>query len=160
MSDSPELLCPSAQPEMAGSIVFGVVRGTAEKPRLAYLVEPQPVAKELLELAAPVKPTEVFRIAAPCAGFACRHFDGTNCQLARRIVNVLPTVVATLPPCRLRPNCRWWRQEGRAACMRCPQIVTESEPRDKLLVKASGMGSVDGSSNVAAESETSAIPNL
>jgi hypothetical protein len=127
---------------MCGSVIFGVVRGSADKPQAAYLVEPQPVTKELLEMAAPVKPTEVFRIAGPCAGCACRHFDGSNCQLARRIVNLLPAVVSTLPPCRLRPSCRWWRQEGRAACMRYPQIVTESEPRDKLVVEASGAATV------------------
>jgi hypothetical protein len=149
---SSHFMCPSAQPEMANSVIFGVVRGTAEKPRLAYLVEPQPVTRELLLLTTPVKPTEVFRIAAPCAGDACRHFDGTNCQLARRIVNLVPAVVATLPPCHIRPNCRWWQQEGRAACVRCPQIVTESEQRDKLLVEASGVGTAEEFTNGAEKS--------
>jgi hypothetical protein len=118
-------LCPSAQPEMEGSVVFGVVSGTVEEPRVAYLAEPQPVTDKLLALSGPVKPTEIFRFAAPCAGGACRHFDGSNCRLVRRTVELLPTAVAILPSCRVRLNCRWWQQEGKAACLRCPQIVTE-----------------------------------
>jgi hypothetical protein len=123
-SDS-QPLCPSAQPEMEDSVVIGVVGGTAEDPRLAYLKEPRPVTDDLLALSGPVKPTEVFRFAAPCAGGACQHFDGSDCRLAKRTVSMLPAAVNTLPPCRLRPRCRWWRQEGAAACMRCPVIVTE-----------------------------------
>jgi hypothetical protein len=126
-------MCPSAQPEMEGAIIFGIVSGTAKEPRLAYLTQPQPATEELLALSGPVKPTEVFRIAAPCAGTGCRHFDGSNCRLASRIVKMLPEGVDRLPPCNLRPNCRWWKQEGAAACMRCPLIVTETyHPSQRL----------------------------
>ncbi len=126
-------LCPSAKPKMEGSVVFGVVGGTVEEPCLAHLVEPQPVTDELLALSGSVTPTEIFRFAAPCAGSACQHFDGSNCRLATKIVQLLPEVVAGLPPCRLRPNCHWWQQEGKAACMRCPQIVTETyHPSEQL----------------------------
>jgi hypothetical protein len=118
-------LCPSAQPEMEGSVVFGIVGGTAELPQVGYLATAQPVTEELLALTQPVDPTEVFRIAAPCAETACRHFDGLKCQLAVRAAQMLPIVVDRLPPCSIRPNCRWWQQEGKAACMRCPAITTE-----------------------------------
>jgi hypothetical protein len=118
--------CPSAQPEMVDSVAFGVIGGTANNPRVAYLTEPQPASNELLALANPVKPTEIFRFAAPCAGDACQHFDGSNCRLVTRVVQLLPRVVDVLPACRLRSKCRWWQQEGRAACLRCPQIVTEN----------------------------------
>jgi hypothetical protein len=119
-------LCPSAQPEMESSVVFGVVGGSVEEPRLAYLKEPQPVTDEILGLSGPVKPTEVFRFAAPCAGSGCKHFDGSDCTLAQRTVTMLPAAVNKIPPCRIRPRCRWWRQEGVAACMRCPVVVTEN----------------------------------
>jgi hypothetical protein len=126
-------LCPSAQPEMDDVIAFGVVGGTIEEPRVAYFNEPQPVSDELLALSKPVKPTEVFRFAAPCAGKACQHFDGLDCRLAKRVVKSLPEAVDQLPPCRLRPRCRWWRQEGKAACLRCPMVVTEVERPPELL---------------------------
>ena len=125
-------LCPSAQPEMENSVVFGVVGGTVDLPQIAYLDMAQPVTDELLALSNPVNPTEVFRFAAPCAEGACRHFDGVKCRLVARAVQVLPVVVNRLPPCAIRPNCRWWQQEGKAACMRCPAITTEIyQPSDQ-----------------------------
>ncbi len=126
-------LCPSTQPEVEGGVVFGVVSGTGEQPHVAYLTNPQPITPEILALSQPVKPTEVFRFAAPCAGNACKHFDGSHCRLVTRIVQMLPKVVEVLPPCRLRPSCRWWQQEGKQACTRCPQIVTEMyHPSEQL----------------------------
>lgn len=126
-------LCPSAQPEMAESVVFGVIGGTAHEPRLIHLAEPQPVTEALLAMAEPVKPTEVFRFAAPCAASQCAHFDGAKCRLVQRTIALLPAVSQAVPPCRIRATCRWWQQEGRAACMRCPQVVTESYiPSDQM----------------------------
>ena len=86
----PPPFCPSAEPHMEGSTVLGVVGGTPEQPRLAYLAEPRPVTEELLALSVPVLPTAIFRFGAPCAGHACRHFDGADCRLATRIVQLLP----------------------------------------------------------------------
>jgi hypothetical protein len=119
-------LCPSAQPTTSNGVVFGVVLGSSGERRVGYLAEPRVANAEVLALASPARPTEVFRIAAPCAGGqGCMHFDGGNCRLAQRIVERLPDVVSGLPPCRIRPDCMWWRQEGKAACLRCPQVVTE-----------------------------------
>ena len=120
------LLCPSAQPEMKASRVLGVVGGTSEAPQVSYLNEPLPVTDDVLRLAGGVKPTEVFRFAAQCEEKACRHFDGAQCRLASRIVQILPAVTEGLPACLIRPTCRWYQQEGRPACVRCPQIVTQT----------------------------------
>jgi len=130
---SPMPLCPSAQPEMADSVAFGVAVGTVDTPRVAYLVKPMPVTPELLALSGPVAPTEVFRFAAPCAGRGCRHFDGATCGLATKIVQLLPPAVESVPPCDIRPHCRWWQQEGKSACLRCPQIVTVTLAPSDLL---------------------------
>jgi hypothetical protein len=136
-ADRPQPHCPSARPEMAGSQVFGIVGGSAEEPRVGYLAEPLPVTREVLALAAPARAGEVFRIAAPCAGHGCQHFDGSRCRLVQRIVHALPAVVDELPPCALRPTCLWFHQEGRAACQRCPQVVSEScEPSEALIQAA------------------------
>ncbi len=126
LAEDKTLLCPSAQPEMKASRVLGVVGGTAEAPQISYLNEPLLVTDDLLGLAGPVKPTEVFRFAAHCEEKACRHFDGTQCRLATRIVQILPAVTEGLPACLIRPTCRWYQQEGKAACLRCPQIVTQT----------------------------------
>ncbi|WP_392533426.1 hypothetical protein [Nostoc sp. C117] len=129
------LLCPSGQPEIGNTVVFGVVGGTVEAPSIAYLTESQPVTEEILALSDSVKPTEIFRIASSCQADACKHFDGSDCRLAMRIVQQLPTVVETLPACQIRSSCRWWQQEGKAACYRCPQMVTDNGYSSKILQK-------------------------
>jgi hypothetical protein len=121
---------------MEGLVVFGVRDGTAGldgAPRVGYLAEPVPASDEVLALSGQVGPTELFRLAAPCGGMKCRHFDGSDCRLVTRIVTLLPTVVQSVPPCSIRPDCRWWKQEGKAACMRCPQVITERyDPPDAI----------------------------
>ena len=124
-------MCPSAQPDMADAVILGVRAGVPEAPYVSYLENPVPVSRELLALAGPVEPAEVFRFAARCEAGACRHFDGADCRLATRIVQILPAAVESLPPCKIRHECRWFRQEGRPACLRCPQVITElREPSD------------------------------
>ena len=133
---SSALLCPSALPEMPQGRVFGVVGGTATEPRLSYLDQTAPVTEDILALAAPVKPTEVFRLAAPCVESKCCHFDGQDCRLVTRIVQILPAVAEFLPPCAIRRDCRWFQQEGRPACMRCPQVVTLNCAASDGMVRA------------------------
>ncbi len=118
-------LCPSARPEAGGSLALGIVVGSVAEPRVTYFPEPVAVTEQLLALAEPVTPTEIFRFAAPCAKKACQHFDGSDCRLVQRIVGQSPVVAEDLPPCHIRADCRWWQQEGKAACLRCPQIVTD-----------------------------------
>jgi hypothetical protein len=128
-------LCPSARPEWQDSVVFGVIGGTVTEPRVAYLKQPQAITDELIAKASPVTPTEIFRTAAPCATKACQHFDGKDCRLAMRVVENLPKVIDDLPPCSIRRDCRWWQQEGKAACMRCPQVITDNYNASELTVK-------------------------
>ena len=40
-------LCPSSLPDQQGSMIIGVVGGTIEEPRVAYLAEPQAVTDEI-----------------------------------------------------------------------------------------------------------------
>lgn len=118
------LSCPSAQPDMEGARIFGLVSGTPEEPRISYLargVEIEPGAfTELL----PVTPTQVFRFAAQCEGSKCAHFGNGRCSLAQRLVEHLDEVVDALPQCQIRPSCRWFAEQGGAACRRCPQVIS------------------------------------
>jgi hypothetical protein len=128
-------LCPSARPEFGESIVFGIISGTVAEPRVAYLKQPQPVTDELLAKASPITPAEIFRTASPCATNGCQHFDGQDCRLATRIVEQLSAVTEELPPCSIRRDCRWWNQEGKAACMRCPQVITDNYNASELAIQ-------------------------
>jgi hypothetical protein len=125
INDINTIRCPSAQPSADG-VVIGVVTGSIEKRRIGYLSQPQPVTDEILALAGSAEPAQVFRMASPCMGDGCKHFSGGDCSLVKRIVAGLDPVVSGLPPCQIRPTCRWFRQEGRAACVRCPQVVTNT----------------------------------
>ena len=143
------LKCPSAQPGMGDVQVLGVVSRDADAPRLAYLDQPMAATPEMLELAAPVAVSEIFRLSARCEEQKCMHFDGSKCQLAVRIATLLPEAVDTLPACNIRSDCRWFRQEGRAACLRCPQIVTGNAEADDLLRRVAGMPHPGGAAHGA-----------
>ena len=134
------LMCPSADAEMSGSVIFGVVVGTPTEPHVVHLDRVKPIPQELLTLEAPVKPSEIFRIAATCIENGCKHFDGNNCRLTERIIEGLPAVAEQIPACAIRAKCRWWHQEGAAACLRCQQVV-----RDNYNVTAELFHAVDPS---------------
>ncbi len=130
-------LCPSAQPGMANCQVLGVLTESDEGTRLSYLNQRLEATADVLAMAAPAKPTQVFRFAATCEENQCTHFDGHDCQLAKRIVQIMPAVVTALPPCIVRANCRWYVQEGGHACLRCPQVSTlNTDPTDVLKMVA------------------------
>jgi hypothetical protein len=133
------ILCPSAQPDEEGAQVFGVMIDTPEAGmRVGYLTEAQPVTPDIVAASQPARPAEVLRVAARCMGGGCVHFDGSDCKLAARVISMLDPVVSALPPCVIRPTCRWFRQEGRAACMRCPQVVTELRESTDLQKQVAG----------------------
>ncbi|HTA99880.1 MAG TPA: hypothetical protein VK804_05335 [Bradyrhizobium sp.] len=133
------LKCPSAQPGMGDVQILGVISRDADEPRLAYLDEALPATPPVLELAAPLDVSQVFRLSARCEERKCTHFDGVDCQLAVRIAKMLPEVVDQLPACNIRRDCRWFRQEGRAACLRCPQILTGNHEADEVLREVAGV---------------------
>lgn len=132
-------LCPSAQPGMDRCRVLGLVQIQGTTPMLEYLNEEVPATPEVLALSAPLKPTEVFRLSATCAEHECPHYDGTDCRLAKRIVQLLPAVVDRLPPCVIRGECRWYAQEGGAACKRCPAITTVTYDVSPAVQEVSGL---------------------
>ena len=128
------LLCPSAPGLPGESVLIGVVTGEPGAPRVMPTEMAVEVTPELLGLAGPVSPSEVFRFASTCRGQACVHFSCNACQLAARGRAILREVTEDAPNCAIRPQCRWFRQEGIAICKRCPQIVTEQyAPSSEML---------------------------
>jgi hypothetical protein len=111
------------------------VGGTLQSSKVSYLKETQPLIDHISKLGDQITPEEVFRIAAPCEGKGCQHFDGHDCRLAKRVVEQLPIAAEQLPPCPIRRNCQWWQQEGVSACMRCPQVITDNYHPSVLMVE-------------------------
>lgn len=130
-ADDEPLRCPSAQPDMPGAQVLGVVRRTPAGPRLSYVAGAAPVTDalrgQLQQAAGATSPMTVVRFAAQCQTSQCRHYDGAACSLASRIVELLPPVAEALPACAIRRTCRWRAEQGPSICLTCPQVVTQSD---------------------------------
>ncbi len=130
------LSCPSAPPDSPRAVAFGVIDHTKSPPEARYLEEVVPVTEELLQLAEPLKPTEVFRFGGDCQTSRCSHWSGEHCNLVERIVDLVPVASLLAPSCRLRPTCRWYAQAGRRACVRCPHVVTLDQNPDPAMREA------------------------
>jgi len=130
------LFCPSAQPELPGSVILGVVGGTGSgEKRISYLKHLAGVTDGTMAACAAgaLSPTSIFRFAAPCEKSGCHNWSGTNCRVGERLVQILPAVSEQLPDCQLRPVCRWFDQEGQQACFRCPHVITDQEDFERAL---------------------------
>jgi hypothetical protein len=134
-----DLMCPSSHPSVEGCQVIGIVEKGDGGPEVAYLHEHVSATPEVLDLAGPANPGEVFRLAAPCQTKTCPHFGGGACGLITSIVKTLAPVVDALPPCLIRKECRWFHQEGAAACHRCPQVVTVTRPATPNAVEPAAL---------------------
>lgn len=120
------LLCPSARPESPEAAIFGVVDRSTATPEVRYLREPAPLSDDLLGLLQGASPGEVWRIGAPCAGSGCLHFDGVECSLGERLVQ-LGSRSAEVPRCALRAaGCRWFHERGPAACKVCCFVLSDA----------------------------------
>jgi hypothetical protein len=101
------------------------------KGRLAYINPAAHVTDEVLvELRGhSVVPEKRFRFASTCTEDACGHWTGRACGLSDLLAAAdVPSDAADgdgLPPCSIRSTCRWFFQNGRAACRVCPLVVTD-----------------------------------
>lgn len=130
------LACPSAPPEWEGAELIGVVEGSATEPQVRF-VPRRPVTPELLALAEPVTPTEIFRFTAPCKEQGCSQWRDGKCGVATAAVaHVDATPQAALPACAIRTSCRWWHEHGADACRRCRFIVTDDAARPHAFAAA------------------------
>jgi len=127
---SENLLCPAAPPHWPDAKVWAIAAGTKDDPQIVPLPpEPWPPewAAEALSVATP---RELFRICGTC--IKCKQYwdptqagaqgDGA-CTLVQRVIANFPE--KPLQWCPIRSVCRWWAQEGAAACSVCPGIVTD-----------------------------------
>jgi hypothetical protein len=127
------LSCPSAQPDMEGAKPFGVISGTARETRITFFKKDALAAFEWRESFSTADATRLFRFEARCEESRCGHFSDGACSLGHRVKAQLPAVVDALPPCLIRPTCRWHAEQGSAVCLRCPQVVTMIPGGDELL---------------------------
>ena len=126
MKDS-ATLCPSA-PLEPGVVLVGVVLTNG---RVAYAAERLELGEEFVGAALQAdSPERMFRFAGPCRQNGCQQWVGNRCGVIDRVLEVNGHVEAeeALPQCSIRPQCRWFNQEGPRACALCPYIITDSRP--------------------------------
>ena len=143
-----EPLCPSARVETPGAQVFGVVDRAESLPQVRYLKEPVSITNEVVAILNGAPPGEVWRLSARCAGSKCRHFDGSQCSLGERLVQLRPRpqVSHVPPPCALRAaGCRWFNERGIEVCLSCRWVVSDSatlmESEDRRMLLATPIDS-------------------
>ena len=111
------LECPSAQPDMDGARVFGLIGGTVEQPRIQYLKKSAIVTEPLASKLDSIDPTKVFRYAVTCEQSRCQHFSEGQCSLAHRVAQQLPAWLIRHP--RVRSETRADGMLNRAFKLAC-----------------------------------------
>jgi hypothetical protein len=114
--------CPSALGQV-GSNLLGVVNPSGT---VGFFEEPIEVTQEFLNDAGDFDNIERrFRFSNKCVQSGCKQWTGTACGVIKAVL-ALDAIPANndLPDCSIRSNCRWFFQEGAAACNGCRYVVT------------------------------------
>jgi hypothetical protein len=119
------LLCPSSRCG-EGALLLGIIGRDGQ---VGYIRPALIITKDFVEMAqSGRRPEHRFRFAAPCEGKACVHWTGVSCAVigdalsAATGLSADQSSSAQLPNCTIRPQCRWFAQEGSRACGVCPFV--------------------------------------
>lgn len=114
-----KLLCPSA-PLYQGSRLLGVVKEDA----VDILSTPIEVDEFFARAANTGKEAEhKFRFVNKCVKSGCAQWTGSECGVIKRVLTAMEEKLeAELPNCSIRPECRWYAQEGANACKACTSV--------------------------------------
>jgi hypothetical protein len=126
-----KIYCPNGNPAV-GSVILGVV---GENDQVEFLPEEELVDKEFMDIV--IHDTDLlkkFRFSHPCVEGKCGHWQGSRCNVPDVAFAMMQEKMIAdnkLPECSIRPQCRWFTQEGPKACFACPYMVNykrEGEP--------------------------------
>jgi len=114
--------CPSSLGQV-GSNVLGVVNPSGT---IGFFKQPIEVTPEFLEDAGDNESLERrFRFSNKCVQSGCKQWTGKECGVIKAVL-ALESIPAKkdLPDCSIRKTCRWFSQEGPAACNGCRYVIT------------------------------------
>lgn len=115
-------LCPSARCE-EGAQLLGVVKDDGH---VDIIKHPFPIDGTFIEVANQGQAAETkFRFTNKCIKSGCAQWTGERCGIIDKIIDHIkdePQRYA-IPDCSIRPNCRWYHQQGQEACKACPLVV-------------------------------------
>ena len=118
------LICPSAVAHEGAWII-----GHRDEDRsMVFLDDPLPVTAEFIAKnnATDAPPLEKnYRFASRCLEASCNNWSNGACGLIERLTEFqVRAPEPTIVECSIRPNCRWFRQSGPAACSVCSRVST------------------------------------
>ncbi|MBS1563248.1 MAG: hypothetical protein JST39_02615 [Bacteroidetes bacterium] len=114
-------LCPSA-PLYPGSKLLGIVKGDNT---VDILEEPLEVDDQFVASANTGKAAgQKFRFVNKCLKSGCEQWTGDTCGVIKRVIDAIDEKLLQdeLPACSIRSSCRWFDQEGAAACKACTMV--------------------------------------
>ena len=122
-----ELLCPSSECSETNRLL-GYVRPDGRVERF-----PEPVAIDRATARAAAHDAALrlrLRFVGPCAQGGCRNWGEGKCKVAALAVAAASDVgilekSKKVRPCSIRSECRWFYEQGPAACKACEYVVTE-----------------------------------
>lgn len=118
--------CPSARCE-PGATLLGVL---GQDGRIKHLRSPVRIDEDFVTKAKAQGPPEArMRFAGPCAEGRCQQWTGQACGVVESVLAHLAAAAPDLPredipPCTIRPTCRWYAQRAETACKACDLVVT------------------------------------
>jgi hypothetical protein len=137
MESGENKMCPSSTCH-TGALLLGVVQSDK---KIALLQTPMPVTEDFVEKAFKAgDPEKRLRFAGRCAKSGCSQWTGSRCGVIDDAMKQMEFAIdnVALPKCDIRPDCRWFNQNGADACKVCPYIITDTRPffREHHLVDA------------------------
>ena len=155
MSCGDHVRCPSHRCK-PGSDLIGVRQDDGT---VAILPQPLPIDQHFIEVVSrdAAAPEQRFRFSNKCIESGCSQWTGSRCGVIDNVLQLLAGVpapgdiapsaatapptpkegTATLPPCGIRPTCRWFLQSGADACRVCPYVVTHITEADTFVALSS-----------------------
>lgn len=126
-ADPPERMCPST-PAANATVFLGMITPAG---RVAYVTPAMPAEVALAAAGNSGAPVESrYRLAGPCVTTSCGFWTGEHCGLGARLAASYAATAAPaepeLPKCAIRRTCRWFAEQGPAACPACSHVVTDA----------------------------------
>jgi hypothetical protein len=125
--EPPERMCPST-PAANATVFLGMITPAG---RVAYVTPAVPSATVLQTLDDTAGTLESrYRFAGRCVTGSCGFWTGDHCGLGAKLAasyqEVAGAAPAELPRCAIRRTCRWFAEQGAAACSPCSYVTTDS----------------------------------
>lgn len=124
-ADGAEHTCPST-PVGNATVFLGMITSAR---RVAYVTPAIPASVVLDDLDSVEGAESRYRFAGPCVTSSCGFWTGDHCGLGARMVESYQETMdeaVELPKCAIRRTCRWFAEQGAAACSPCSYVVTDA----------------------------------